>query len=293
MALKWLKVPKDQLTLDAEGNACATGFDLKPGKDDIDGTKYYTLIANNSHGHTNIDVALEGNANTANIKDYLSLSCKWGEVEGVRIEMLSKTGDGVMVVDSYYFFNEKFINIFAKSFAVMNEKTPYIPLSLNHMVCDHEGKSVKKDSRTGRDYVEDYEVITEGPFLLKGVPNVRIKYVTGKGIDLVKESESGEFIIDTYKNKNNLSPVNLSVFFMSVYSKMNIISLMSWGKATDTHDMLCYKVYAYAYDNKGNISKNNTIINDPNLSGCERKGKYFEYKNATSVKKYLNEKFKR
>lgn len=74
------------------------------------------------------------------------------------------------------------------------------------------GEGVKKDNRTGKDYVENYEVIADDPFSLKNVSNVHIKYVTEKGLNFVKESESGDIIVDTYKNKGNLSPVNVSVF---------------------------------------------------------------------------------
>lgn len=272
-------------------NVCAADYYLKPGEEDIDGTKYYTLTVKNSHGKKDIDVALEGSANTATIRDHLIFSCKWGTVYGVSIGMSSQTGDGVMTVYSYYFFDDKLSNVFAKSYAVMNAKTPYVPLSLNHSVCGHGGEGVKKDNRTGRDFVENYEVITDGLFALKDVPNIHIKYVTEKGLNLIKESESGDVIVDTYKNKGNLSPVNVSVFFMDLSSEMNIVNLISWG-GTDASDMACYKVYAYAYDNKGDISKNVTINDDVNLSGCEGKGTKFHYKNAALIKKYLNTKFK-
>lgn len=271
-------------------NACATEFDLKPGEDDFDGTQYYILTAKNSHGHKSIDIALEGGAKVANIRGRLSFSCKWGEVEGINIGMSSQTGDSVMTVNSYYFFDKELNNVFAKSFTVINEKGSYTPLSLKHSICGYKNKGVKKDNRTGRDYVEDYEVITNGPFSLKGVPNVRIKYVTDKGVNLVKESESGDVIIDNYENKNNFSPVNVSVFFMNVSSEMNVISLMSWGKATGSRDMVCYKVYAYIYDNKETMKKNNTIINDGNLSGCDEGGGEFIYKNTLSIKSYINKK---
>ncbi|MFI8418329.1 hypothetical protein ACQKDS_19995 [Serratia sp. NPDC078593] len=273
-------------------SACATDFYLKPGAEDLDGTKYYTLTAKNPYGQKNIDIALEGNANMVTIRDQLTFSCKWGTVEGVRVGMSSQTGDGVMTVYSYYFFDEKLANIFAKSYAVMNAKKPYIPLSLNHSVCGHERESVKKDDRTGRDYVETYEVIADGPFALKGVPNVHIKYVTEKGLNLVKESELGDVIVDTYKNKDNLSPVNLSVFFINISSGMNIVNLISWGDLADSHNMVCYKVYAYTYDRTGNISKNVDINDDVNLSGCEGKGAKFNYKNAALIKYYLKKKFK-
>jgi len=273
-------------------NVCATDFYLKPGAEDLDGTKYYTLTAKNSHGQKNIDIALEGNANTVTIREHFTFSCKWGTADGLRVEMSSQTGDGAMAVFSYYFFDDKLANIYAKSYAVMNAQKPYTPLSLNHSICGREGEGVKKDNRTGRDYVENYEVVADGPFSLKDVSNVHIKYVTDKGLNLVKESELGNVIIDSYKNKDNLSPVNLSVFFMKISSEMNIVSLISWGGLADTHDMACYKVYAYTYDNKGNISKNVDINNDVNLSGCEGKGTKFNYKNAALIKDYLKGKFK-
>lgn len=210
-------------------NACATDFYLKPGAEDLDDTKYYTLTVKNSHGQKNIDIALEGNANTVSLRDHLTFSCKWGTADGVKVGMSSQTGDGVMTVYSYYFFDEQLANIFAKSYAVMNAKKAYTPISLNHSVCGHKGEGVKKDNRTGRDYVETYEVIADGPFALKGVSNVHIKYVTEKGLNLIKESELGDVVVDTYKNKGNLSPVNLSVFFMNISSEMNIVSLISWG----------------------------------------------------------------
>ncbi|EPN2806690.1 hypothetical protein ACTWOG_004429 [Serratia marcescens] len=268
----------------------AADFSLKPGAEDIDGTKYYTLTAKNTHGQKNIDIALEGNANTATIRDRLTFSCKWGTVDGVSVGMSSQTGDGVTAVYSYYFFDGKLTNIFAKSYAVMNAKTPYVPLSLHHSVCGYERQGVKKDNRTGRDYVENYEVIADGPFALKGVPNVHIKYVTDKGLNLVKESELGDVVVDTYKNKDNLSPVNLSVFFMKISAEMNIVNLISWGG--NAHDKVCYKVYAYSYDSKGNMSKNVAINDDANLSGCEGNGAEFNYKNAALIKNYLKEKFK-
>lgn len=272
-------------------NVCATDFTLKPGTEDLDGTKYYTLTAKNSYGQKNIDIALEGNANTATIRDHLTFSCKWGTVDGVSVGMSSQAGDGVMDVYSYYFFDAKLSNVFAKSYAVMNAKTPYIPLSLNHSVCGKEGEGVKKDSRTGRNYVENYEAITNGPFALKDVSNVYIKYVTDKGLNLVKESELGDVIVDTYKNKDNLSPVNLSVFFMNISAEMNVVSLISWGGG-NVHDMVCYKIYAYTYNNKGDVSKNIAINDDVNLSGCEGRGNNFNYKNAALIKQYLKKKFK-
>lgn len=272
-------------------NAYAADFTLNPGGDDIDGTKYYTLAVKNALGSTNIDVALEGNAITAKIRDHLVFTCKWGTAEGVKVGMSSRTDDGVMVVDSYYFFDDKLNNLFSKSYAVMNEKKPYVPLSLNHSVCEREDGGVKKDSRTGRDYIENYEVISEGPFILKGVPNVSVKYVTNKGLSFIKESESGDVVLDFYKNKNDVSPVNTSLFFMKIDSKMNIVSLISWGGGNTSHENVCYKVYAYTYGMEGEISSNKNINNDVNLAGCEGSGSKFSYTNAATIKSYINKTY--
>lgn len=272
-------------------NACAAEFYLKPGTEDLDGTKYYTLTAKNSHGQKDIDIALEGNANTATINGHLNFSCKWGRGDGVSVVTSSKTSDGIMTIYSYYFFDDKLTNIFAKFYAVMNSEKPYSPISLKHSVCGHKGEGVKKDNRTGRDYVENYEVIANGPFVLKGVSNTNIKYVIDNGLNLVKESELGDVVVDTYKNKGDLSPVNLTVFFMKVSSEMNIVNLISWGNNHGSHDMGCYKVYAYIYDGKGNISKNTVINNDVNLSGCEGQGGRFNYKNVFAIKYYLNKNY--
>lgn len=125
-------------------NVCAADFHLKLGSEDLDGTKYYTLTVKNSHGQKNIDVALDGNANTVIIRDHYTFSCKWGTVDGVRVGMSSQTGDRAMAVSSYYFFDGKLDNIFAKTYAVMNAQKPYTPLSLSHSVCRREGKASKK-----------------------------------------------------------------------------------------------------------------------------------------------------
>jgi len=272
--------------------ACATDFNLSPGMEDNDGTGYYILTAKNIYEQTKLDIALEGNSNAAIIRDKITYSCSWGDVDGVRVEMSSSTYDGVMTVESFYFFDKKLSNIFAHSYALMNKKTPYIPLSLNYSVCKNRGEGVKKDSRTGRDYVDNYEVIADGPFDLKGVKGVRIKYVVDNGVKLLKESSVGDFLIDKYKDEGDRSPKNASVFFTTISSKRNIISLMLWDKDIENNKPACYKVYAYTYDDNGNISKNLAINNDKNLSGCEYKGNEFSYKNSASIKDYLIKKFK-
>ncbi|MCE0828766.1 hypothetical protein LVQ78_22455 [Buttiauxella sp. A2-C2_NF] len=272
-------------------NVYAIDFELKAGDDDLDGTKYYTLVVKNDIGRKNIDVVLEGNANTAKIREHLVLTCKWGAVEGVKVGMTSLTNDGGMVVDSYYFFDEQLNNILSKSYAVMNEKKSYTPLSLNHSVCIRNGKSIKKDTRTGKDYIQDYEVIADGPFALKGVPNVIVKYVTDNGLNFIKESKTGGVIVDVYKNKGNMSPVNSSVFFMNIASRRNIVNLISWGRATNSNEMICYKIYAYVYDTEGKLSQNASVANDMNLSGCEGGGKKFSYTNALAIKSYINKTY--
>lgn len=81
-----------------------------------------------------------------------------------------------------------------------------------------------------------------------------------------------------------------NLFFMSIASENNIVSLMSWGDGCN-NDAICYKVYTYTYNNNGDISKNIKVGSDKNLSGCEGRGGTFIYKNAAAIKSYINKTF--
>ncbi|MDQ9244505.1 hypothetical protein KI999_25180, partial [Escherichia marmotae] len=60
-----------------------------------------------------------------------------------------------------------------------------------------------------------------------------IKYVRDNSLNLVREDTSGEVIVDRVKNYDNMVPSVRTVFFIKLNSKMNIISLITWGNSAD------------------------------------------------------------
>lgn len=57
-----------------------------------------------------------------------------------------------------------------------------------------------------------------------------------------------------------------------------------------------YKVYAYIYNNKGDIHINGKIIDDKSLDGYDSYsggGMTFDYKSADTIRKYLQKKYNR
>ncbi|AIN17175.1 hypothetical protein CH54_3274 [Yersinia rochesterensis] len=268
-------------------NSYALEFTIAPGVDDADGNQYYSLTVKGDNESKSIDIVLEGNATTAAIKDTLSISCPWGIAEGVRVSMSSSSIDGVMIVDEIYFFNKQLDNVFAKGFTRFENTTWKKPPSLNHFVCENSGVVIKKDIRLGRDYLESNEVVSQGPFLLKGISNVYIKYILNGDLKFIREDEVGETIVETYKNKKNYAPNVITVFFMEEPLKRKVVSLISWGESNSNVSSMCYKVYAYSYNNAGILSPDLKINDDQNLSMCESKDKKFKYKNASDIRKYL------
>lgn len=176
--------------------------------------------------------------------------------------------------------------VFAKSYSHVGKKW-IDPISLNSAVCNRISGGLKNDPSTKKDYIVDFEAIQQGPFSLKGIDNVSIKYVRADSLNFIREDVHGETIIVSIENHDNVAPSVRTVFFMNINSEMNIISLVSWGGSMDEGDY--YKVYGYTYDKKGNIHTNAILDKDLNLSGYNAKNNPFKYKNAISVKKYILE----
>jgi len=271
-------------------NVYALDFSIKPGVDDADGNHYYSLMVRNGNESKKIDVVLENNAASAEIKNKISVSCHWGDVEGVRIRMSSSSIDGMIITDELYFFNKNLDSLFAKGYTRFENTIWKKPLSLEHSICENLGGGVKKDSRLGRYYLEDNEVIYQGPFSLNGVSNVDIKYVLDKKLKLLREDGVGESVVETYEGRNNYSPNVNTVFFIREPLGGKIVSLISWGDINSEGGGVCYKVYSYLYNDAGFILKDIKVDNDPNLSMCESKGQEFKYKTASEIKKYLSTK---
>ncbi|ABX22476.1 hypothetical protein VY657_004180 [Salmonella enterica] len=256
--------------------------------DQVGDVKYFSLRVQNDNEIKNIDVGLEGNSNNAEIKQYYSFSCQWGKAYGVRLNMDSSSIDGPLLFDNIYVLDEKLNIVFAKSYIRMSKQW-VDPVSLNSAVCNRSGGDLKNDPTTKKDYIANFEAIQQGPFVLKGINDIVIKYIRDDSLNLIREDANGEVVIDTIKNHDNKSPSVRTVFFMKISSEMNVISLVSWGGDIDEGDY--YKIYGYTYDETGHLRRNTTLDKDSNLSGYNTNQSSFKYKNANSIKEYLIKKY--
>lgn len=265
----------------------AMDFRLLPSNK-VEDTDYFTLKIKSDGDVKNIDVALEGNSKDVAIKQYYTFTCNWGNVTGVRLSMDSSSVDGPLSYDNIYAVDNKLNVVFAKSFSSGNNRW-VDPISLNSSVCNRIGGGIKDDPITKKNYIVDFEAIQQGPFYLKGVDNVSIKYIRGELLELIREDVNGEQVIDMLKNHDGSAPTVRTVFFVSIKSEMNFISLISWGGGMDEGDY--YKIYGYKYDSDGIIHVNDLLNRDPNLSGENSRETPFKYKNYSSIKTYLINKY--
>ncbi|EOV0645143.1 hypothetical protein ACOIOT_000773 [Cronobacter turicensis] len=261
----------------------AMDFKLVPANE-VEGVKYFSLYITNKNKVKNIDIALEGNSDDIKIKQSYALSCDWGDVFGVRLNMDSASADGKLIFNNVYFFDNELNLIFAKSFS--STTTWLDPFSLKNSVCNHVSNGLKIDPVTNKEYVVDFEDIQQGPFILKGSKNVSIKYVRGEILNFIREDENGELIVDKIENYHNMAPSVCAVFFMNVNSQFNVVSLISWGSKNKF-----YKVYAYTYDKEGLLFVNEKVAGDTNLSGYDKENQPFQYKKAAAIKRYLIQKY--
>lgn len=135
--------------------------------------------------------------------------------------------------------------------------------------------------------------IVQGPFPLKGLKEVSIELMQNndKSVTLRKSGRGNGRVIDTYEVGDGVPKVE-TVFFYSVSGQKNIVILVSWDE--ENVNAIHYKVYAYHYNETGDIYKNNDITNDKTLEGYDGysgSGATFDYKNALSIKKYLDSKY--
>lgn len=269
------------------GLSFATYFKLSPS-DRVGDITYFILQAKKDKLIKDIDVGLEGNANSVEIKQYYTFSCQWGDATGVRLSMDSPSDNGSLSFDNIYALDSDLNIVFAKTYSRMNKKW-IDPISLNSAVCNRLSNSLKIDLITKKSYIADFESIQQGPFVLKEVSGVSIKYIRNDSLNLIREDINGEVVIDSIKNHDNVAPSVRTVFFMNVGSDMNIISLVSWGG--DKDEGVYYKVYGYKYDKNGIIHANDILDKDHNLSGYNTKQNKFKYKDAAAIKKYINRKY--
>lgn len=271
------------------GLSFATCFKLSPA-DKIEDIFYFLLQVKKNKLTKDIDVGLEGNANTVVIRQYYTFHCQWGNVTAVRLSMDSPSDNGPFSFDNIYALDDSLNIVFAKAYSRMNKKW-IDPISLNNAVCNRLSNGLKIDSITKKSYIVDFESIQHGPFVLNGVSSVSIKYIRNDSgsLNLIREDVNGEVVIDSIKNHDNVAPSACTVFFMNIGSDMNIISLVSWGRAMD--EGIYYKVYGYKYDKNGLIHTNDILDKDHNLSGYDTKENKFKYKDAVTIKKYIDKKY--
>ncbi|HCM1917599.1 TPA: hypothetical protein N3A33_003584 [Salmonella enterica subsp. salamae serovar 28:r:e,n,z15] len=251
--------------------------------DRIDDVIYFTLHIEDVNKSKDIDVALEGNSNNITISQRYNFTCNWGKASGVRLSMDSATIDGKLIFDNIYVVDSQLNISFAKSYSRMGTKW-VDPVNLNSSVCNRLSDGIKKDPLTKKDYIVDFESIEQGPFYLKGVDNVSIKYIRDDFLKLIRNDINSEIVVESIKNHDNKTPFIRTVFFMKVKSEMNIISLVSWGDGVDEDSY--YRIYAYIYDENGIIHTNEILNKDPNLSGSNSQ-KTFKYKKLYTIKEYI------
>lgn len=262
--------------------AMAVEFSLQPAEIDSDGIDYYSLHASQNGYTATLNFALEGNARQATIRETFNFVCPQGQIEAVRVDMSSPSLDGSMLVNNLYFFDRSLNVVAAKSYTQFGSKWLF-PLSLKNSVCAGTAPVLHRDPATGKNYIEESETILQGPFLLKGLKNIAIKYVYDNKLKLIREDTKGEKVVEVYDNHNNKSASVKTVMFVPVDGQMNIVSLIAWGAG----EQISYKVYGSVFDDKGIITANSVINRDPKLSGDVD----FAYQNAEAIKKYISETY--
>lgn len=262
--------------------AYATEFSVHVSKDNDDNL-LYILRASHLNKSKAITSELEGDANDVVIRQRYNFSCKWGGASGIRLSMVSPSSNSSLEYSFIYVFDDNLTIAYAKEYILMNSRW-VDPISLEKSVCNRSGNGVSTDRLTNKNYITDVEIIQQGPFALKGVNNVAIKYIDGDILSFVREDVNGETVINEIRKINNSSPQVKTVFFFKGKGINNIIFLVRWGSGE------YYKVYGYTYDDKGDIVNNPTIDNDRELSGSDTIKKPFKYKTASSIKAYLNGK---
>lgn len=134
--------------------------------------------------------------------------------------------------------------------------------------------------------------VVQGPFPLDKNNNLTVSFIKEKdeSISFITQSGLKTESIDSYQVYDGVPEIE-TVFFTPIDNVKNVIVLVSWDE--DNINAKHYKTFAYKYYN-GRVSVNKKILNDGNLSGYDgynSSGLTFNYKNAKSIKKYLNENY--
>lgn len=139
--------------------------------------------------------------------------------------------------------------------------------------------------------------IVQGPFRIDGNNTIYIKSENDISYPLALYIENGDksLKIDSYEVDGDNPHVD-TVFFAKLKNKKNVVVLVSWHQLHSAEKISghSYKIYGYEYSN-GHLTINPLINADPELNGLdgEFNGEllHFKYKDAATIKKYLNEKY--
>lgn len=135
--------------------------------------------------------------------------------------------------------------------------------------------------------------IVQGPFKLKGVIGVSIRYEQepDESISLLVSKNKKDTIADNYEVGDGIPKID-SVFFSKINGVENLITLISSDE--ENINAVHYKIRVYSYNQDGVVIKNESINCDKNLEGYDGyngSGSIFNLKDAVSIKMYLKNKY--
>ena len=134
--------------------------------------------------------------------------------------------------------------------------------------------------------------VVQGPFKLKGVSGVSIRYEqeADDSISFLVTKNKIDTIVDSYEVGDGVPKID-SVFFSKLNGVDNIITLISSDE--ENVNAIHYKILTYSYSKNGIVKKNESINRDKNLEGYDGyngSGAIFNLKDAASIKMYLRKK---
>lgn len=252
----------------------ATNFEISNDSMQVNGSNYLVLNIENDSKIKSIPIFLEGNAHYLKVQEKFKITCSWGKAQGVQLNMSSSAGDETMQVNEYYYFNDDLDEVFSKSYTTFNQNKFIPPISISHYVCESSGSNKLIE-----------QVISSGPFKVKGMIDTYVKVVMANDLELIVERKNGETKLDAYREELGVLPDVKTLFFMQIDSKVSIVNLIGWDR---NDEKTCYRVYAYSVDAYGNFEVNKKISEDNILQGCDSDKTFFKYKNASSIREYIS-----
>lgn len=133
--------------------------------------------------------------------------------------------------------------------------------------------------------------VVQGPFHFNMQDQSVIEFIKkdDESIDFIVKTSSKNELIDSYLVGDGIPKIN-TVFFYTIKNIKNIIVLVSWNE--NNISAIHYKVYLYTCNGNNKISINNDAMSDKNLEGYDgysNSGVTFNYKDASTIKKYLSQ----